>query len=87
VSLPYDRWMGFVVYTMIKEGKKKEAIALLKKTVETNPTNLDMFVQLLKLLKETTDKDLNIYSKQFYDTLTKMKLTKEQILDWKARLK
>jgi hypothetical protein len=87
VSLPYDRWSGFIVYTMIKEGKKEKAISFLKKAVQTNPTNLELFIQLLNLLKETTDKELNIYSKQFDSTLTRMKLTKKQILNWKAGLK
>lgn len=87
VSLPNDRWVGFIAYKMISEGNRKEAIAILEKTVQNNPTNLDLFVQLLKLLKETSDKELNFYTKQFDSTLASMKLTKEQIMSWKASLK
>jgi predicted alpha/beta superfamily hydrolase len=87
VSIRYDRWAGFIVYSMIKDGREEEAISFLKKAIQINPTDLDLFIQLLKLLKETNDKELNMYSKQFDNILTRMRLTKEQIVNWQATLK
>lgn len=87
VPVSYERWAGLLVYNFIKEGNKAGAISYLKETVQANPTNLELFVQLLKLLKETADKELNVYSGQFDSMLKRMKLTKEQVGEWKAALK
>ena len=82
VSPSLERWTGFIAFQLTNQNKIDEAKTVLKKQLDLNPTNLDLYFQLLDLMKKSNDKGLLKEKNNFVKTLKAMKLPKEEYDLW-----
>lgn len=67
---------------LIKENKINEAIDLMKKEIDADPTDLDLFAQLLAVLKKNNKTEYNAYKAKFVEILGKLRITQTEQNEW-----
>ncbi len=67
---------------LVKQHKTKEAIALLRTEAELQPTDINLFAQLLALMKKYQSADYSNYEAKLKSTFSELKLSQKEQNDW-----
>ena len=69
---------------LTRANKIKEAIDLQKKEVDSDPTDINLFVQLLAQLKKNKMAEYKMYESKLFDIFRKLKITGKEQNEWLA---
>ena len=67
---------------LVRANKIKEAIDLQKKEVDLEPTDIDLFAQLLAQLKKNKMAEYKTYETKLFDIFRKLKTTRKEQNEW-----
>ena len=73
-----------LVDELVRANKIKEAIDLQKKEVDLDPTDIDLFAQLLAQLKKNKMAEYKTYETKLFDIFRKLKTTRKEQNEWLA---
>jgi protein involved in temperature-dependent protein secretion len=83
-SISIHPFTPILVDELIRANKIKEAIDLQKKEVDLEPTDIDLFAQLLAQLKKNKMAEYKMYEAKLFDIFRKLKITKKEQDEWLA---
>ncbi len=82
VPQPMGGYTGLIALQVQRRGSIAEAVGLLKKQVNNNPANLDLFAQLLGLLKRQSLPDYSTYKARFIAVMNQLKTPAQDKKDY-----
>ncbi|HEX8738489.1 MAG TPA: alpha/beta hydrolase-fold protein [Pyrinomonadaceae bacterium] len=82
VSISMRRYAPILIDELVKANKTADAIRFLTGEVNQNPTDLDLFANLLTLLKKNKLADYNSYKARFIKTMKQINTPENEQAEW-----
>lgn len=82
ISISIHPYASILADELLKANKTKEAIQLLKSEINNQPTDINLFAQLLVQMKKNKIADYKIYETKLLDIFKKLKTTQKEQSEW-----
>jgi hypothetical protein len=82
ISISIHQYASILSDELLKSNKPEEAIELLKSEINNQPTDINLFAQLLVQMKKNKVADYKIYETKLFDIFKKLKTTPKEQSEW-----
>jgi predicted alpha/beta superfamily hydrolase len=82
IPISIQPYVSTLTYELLKSNKTKEAIELFKSEINKQPTDINLFAQLLVQLKKNKMPDYKVYELKFLDIFKKLKISQKEKSEW-----
>jgi hypothetical protein len=82
VEISTHSYLPILIDELTKANKTDEAVRLLKQETDLRPVNLDLFANLVALLKKNGSPEYRVYKLRFINVMRQMKIPKDKQAEW-----